>query len=367
MSGNDGNAGTSFGAAWQTIDKARSVVAAGDETRICATGAYTLTTSVTLTASGSVAAGPILWTGANATGTVDGTQATITSATNGLQLFKTGSINLQVWQFLNFTHTAGTRGPAFQASNACQDYLFRNCTFDGVLRAVDGDFVISFSISGLTLTACWIKNCTDIGIYNGGAVATRLFGCVIDNCTNNAIRRGADNDSVILSRCRISNCGSHGFYDSLSRRGALSFEDCDFYQNGGSGVQIDNSTVWLEISNVNNIFTQNAAYGFSIGYNPFTGIINRNNFYYSNTSGPRLNLPVGTSDVTLTGNPYTNAGTGDFSLNNTAGAGAAVRTAGYPGLMPDGTTTGYLDGGVAQHQDSGGSAGMLYIPNLDGV
>lgn len=57
--------------------------------------------------------------------------------------------------------------------------------------------------------------------------------------------------------------------------------------------------------------------------------------------------PAGVGDVTLTGNPFTNGGSNNFALNNTAGAGAAVRGAGNPS---------YLDGGALQHQDAGGSS-----------
>lgn len=60
--------------------------------------------------------------------------------------------------------------------------------------------------------------------------------------------------------------------------------------------------------------------------------------------------------VSLSGNPFTNAGSGDFSLNNTSGAGAACRAAGVPGAFQGGTTTGYLDIGAVQHQDGGGGS-----------
>jgi len=57
--------------------------------------------------------------------------------------------------------------------------------------------------------------------------------------------------------------------------------------------------------------------------------INANNAYGSNTNGARNGIPVGTNDVTLTANPFNNAGSGDFSLNGTAGGGAACKGAGF--------------------------------------
>jgi hypothetical protein len=72
--------------------------------------------------------------------------------------------------------------------------------------------------------------------------------------------------------------------------------------------------------------------------------------------------------VTLTGNPYTNSAGGDFTLNNTAGAGAACRAAGTPGALPGVTQTGKLDLGVFQHADAGGGGGggLLTGPGMAG-
>lgn len=46
--------------------------------------------------------------------------------------------------------------------------------------------------------------------------------------------------------------------------------------------------------------------------------------------------------------------------------GTNLRALGYPGVFPGGLTTGYLDIGAAQRQESG-AAGMLYVPCLQGT
>lgn len=61
--------------------------------------------------------------------------------------------------------------------------------------------------------------------------------------------------------------------------------------------------------------------------------------------------------IALTADPFTNAAGGDFSLNTTAGGGAALRAAGVPG--PLGSNTGYRDVGALQHADSGAAAPTL--------
>ena len=45
-------------------------------------------------------------------------------------------------------------------------------------------------------------------------------------------------------------------------------------------------------------------------------------------------IAAGGTNVTLTGDPFTDAAGGDFSLNSTAGAGAACKGIGYPTVMP---------------------------------
>lgn len=64
-------------------------------------------------------------------------------------------------------------------------------------------------------------------------------------------------------------------------------------------------------------------------------------------------------DVILTGSPYTASGSNDYSLNNTAGAGAAARGAGVPGTWPGGSSTGHFDFGAVQTASSGASAGTV--------
>ena len=64
-------------------------------------------------------------------------------------------------------------------------------------------------------------------------------------------------------------------------------------------------------------------------------------------------------DVVLTGSPYTNAAGNDYSLNNTANAGAAARGAATPGSFLNSSTTGHLDGGAVQTAGSGATGGSL--------
>jgi len=90
---------------------------------------------------------------------------------------------------------------------------------------------------------------------------------------------------------------------------------------------------------------------------------NQNNGYGSNTSGNRSGFAAGPNDFAITAGPFTNSGSGDYSLNATAGGGVACKLAGYPGAFPGGTSTGFLDAGAVQTSGGGGggSTGASYV------
>ena len=122
---------------------------------------------------------------------------------------------------------------------------------------------------------------------------------------------------------------------------------------------------------IGNIMVNNAAYGLSVSSTSVTVPYQDSNAFYNNTSGNKQNVTSRASqgsanppylpanDVTLSGDPFTNAAGGDFSLNNTAGAGASLRNSSVPRAWGT-TTTGYPDFGAVQHQDPGAT---IVYPN----
>ena len=157
-------------------------------------------------------------------------------------------------------------------------------------------------------------------------------------------------------RCIAAKNKAGGTYNGFNLDAALSnttMNGCVAYDNSGSGVALTGT--YESALMLNNILALNGGYGITFGTTQRNAAPVWNyNAFYSNTSGARNNVTAGANDVTLTGDPFTNGASGDFSLNNTAGAGAACRAAGYPGVFINGLTTGYIDLGAAQHQDSGG-------------
>ncbi len=82
---------------------------------------------------------------------------------------------------------------------------------------------------------------------------------------------------------------------------------------------------------INNIFAENNQYGIEKGA-AFEQLFEDYNAFYFNNQGEVLNVPNrGANDVTLSGDPFTDAANKDFSLDNVAGQGAACRDAGVDG------------------------------------
>jgi hypothetical protein len=100
--------------------------------------------------------------------------------------------------------------------------------------------------------------------------------------------------------------------------------------NAGDGIYVDGENqeenTWLVC---NNLITSNGGYGINAQTTWHEQGIFDYNAYYNNTSGLRNNLTAGPNDVTLTADPYTSESTDDYTLNATAGGGAACKDAGY--------------------------------------
>jgi len=75
-SGSDAAAGTSVGTAWATISYANSNTSAGDTVLVMADGTHNVSSALTLAAA-------VNWVGANSSGVVDGTLATIAGTGTG--------------------------------------------------------------------------------------------------------------------------------------------------------------------------------------------------------------------------------------------------------------------------------------------
>lgn len=358
--GNDTTGDGSAGNPYATPGKAGSVMAGGDVLRIRA-GTYNAPTNTSNVAGGYLtppagsAGAPTVVEGYNST---PGDLDDVNDWSNSPVLRATGTINWLI--------------------NIPNNYVFtRNISINGNALATYG-----LNAGGTNLVLANLKSAgagnTGFNVASGGAAISffrclasgtvtgfGLNGYVVDlaDCIatgNTAAGFNASNNYVVtFSRC-IAHANAGGSTDGFTLTGNVwgsRLSACVSYNNGRDGVRFADAGSAAAASVLNCILAQNGGYGLNSAVTNWSAgpcpTFDRNGFY-SNTSGARNQLPAGTNDVTCSGNPFTNAAAGDFSLNATAGAGAALRAAGFPGVMPGGLTTGYADIGAAQHQDAGG-------------
>ena len=367
--GSDSNGGTSQVDAKQTLGAGIALLSSpGDILYVKNNGSYVLTSTNTMNKIGTSTGGRYRIEGYTTTpGARDG-RPTITSSTNSVILFSLTPSSYCDFVHLKLTHTAATRGAAFEANGGAnsQNNRWIDCVIDGCANGIKGG---TSAFTTNVIERCEIKNCTGSGCLVSG----NYTGCWIhDNAGYGINVSYAD---FCIENCIISGNTNHGFYDST---GAGSSETMlisgnTFYNNNGDGIRQNSDYARMPWLIKNNVFYSNAGYGINLVNLNTSGKIDgcprtiMYNAYGSNTSGATNGVESSeTGAVTLTGDPFTNAGSGDFSLNNTAGAGAALRAAGFPGTMPGGTTTGYHDIGVAQHADpaSSGTPVRVVIQNI---
>lgn len=291
----------------------------------------------------------------------DGGKATITLSTNvGLNGFDIQTGGWVVENFIiNCNSLATSTGIFAESTNAmirnCKISNFKtaginasntlwtivNCEITGGLSGATAGIVTS---SSGVIANCYVHDNVCTGMNLGQQTA--VVNCVVTNST------GTNNDGILVGNSSaVVNNVSHG------------------HNRYGLNMNAGNSVFYLK----NNILSSNGSYGLrlatSAGYPAdfqWDG-----NAYYNNTTGTRLNADdTGTTnaingvspytnslDVILTANPFTNSASGDFTLNNTAGGGAACRGHGIPGAMPGLSQVGYMDMGAFQAQATSTSSG----------
>ena len=302
----------------------------------------------------------------------------ITSATanvaSGCVTIPAQTASANVGKLIGYSSSRGDLGrPTLQASGIS--------TFS-ILTVGTGNSVENLIIDGASLVSsrgivasngrafnCKVVNCSNFGIFNGDALYCEVTGCTGAN--NAGIQ--AVNTFRCVSHDNTSSC--NGFQPS---GGGSVCVDCIAYGNNIGFTDNSNFVRWINCTSY-----ANASHGFNLstgtgnaGSNLYNCLSygNTGDDLHSNTNVQHYayNVFVGKAvvgsvtvigSVTLTADPFTNASGHDFSLNTTAGGGAAVRAAGLPGPFPGISTTGYLDGGAVQHQDpvSGGSMVMARV------
>lgn len=216
-------------------------------------------------------------------------------------------------------------------------------------------FVVASSRIVSKCIGCWADNCTTGFSLGNQGVAYACYSSTASGGTG-FVCGGGGGSGVVLNS--IAGGGSLGFTGGGSGNsfGAVMISNVA-YGTSSHGFSFDGTLGAALVQN--NVAYGCGGYGFRDTTSDSLFLARGNNAYGSNSSGNLSNVPPGLGDVILTADPFTNAAAGDFSLNTTAGGGAACRAAGFPGVFPGGLTTGHLDIGAVQHEDTPGGSSLI--------
>lgn len=268
------------------------------------------------------------------------------------------------------TTGAGAAGDGWL--NGLNGYSLANMTFDGTgttgaavgvtnsgaIEFVSNVLAKNYSGGGFSLSA----GSTYLEAYNNGStgIAGPCNYCYSHKNTGSGFVTGAQS-APIQNSISVNNTVSGfniGYHSGVLNSIAFGNTGDGFV---GSSLQSDNF--------IGNISASNGGWGLNCsgGQTPYSrSFMIDYNAYHNNTSGTVTGgCTLGTHDVVISGSASTtpfnqteannkSETSPDWTLNNTAGAGALVRGTGAPGIMPGVfTTASYRDFGPLQHQDTG--------------
>jgi hypothetical protein len=317
-------------------------------------GTYTITTALS---------GPnfrYILSGYNAAHGDMGTKPLVTTSTNSTELLQfSNSSSRPTIVNVSFSTTAGTPAAGVAQLTAAPIFgpIFISCKFSGFTNA------LAFNVSGahvsvpsLTMVGVEITASTGVGVLvDSGAVT--CIGCWVHGNTGDGMSdtgtTSVQAETYYFVANSIFSANANGISATVSPD-TIQVQSSDFVSNTAAGLNLVSGS---GIQAVNSIFYNNTTYGINVQTaNSSFSSYAYNNAYGSNGTAANRNIQE-TGKITLTANPFTS---GNFGLNATAGGGAALKAAGYPGAFPGGSTTGYLDVGAVQSQATSSSTAYAF-------
>lgn len=361
VAGGGAHDGSSEANAWTLEEAIAAPVGAGVRVNV-KSGTYTLTAARTLPAGTSE--NPIEWRGYNSTigdlltigrdastglltdtnfPVIDCTASyrltngaytslknlTITSAINEATLTNSAQSATTYRCKLINTHANGAAARAFSCTSIYGTGTDCDCVISSTSASASVVFLGRSNATGCRVWHAGSPNAGSTGI-NVDGIGSNCFGCVIHNI------------GVAIRLTGTSSAAVHNSWYNVTN-GVL--------VNGDSGAVILGNVGW-----------SHSGYGI-IGTTSSGNPLIVGNALGSYTSGRIDTSTLGSiieeiEGITLTADPFTNSGSGDFTLNNTSGGGVLCRAA---STLWD----GHRDLGAMQHQESSGG-GAIGGGNLNG-
>lgn len=324
-----------MGGALATLSGANSASVSGNTIWIQNTNAHTITTAVAFSATTISVKGYVSSRG-------DSGVAEINCATNSINLISLSNCSFSNFWNIKFKHTAVTRGNGvILVTTVSRGLLFYNCEWDGCNIGIRGDGASGATTTNeLTLIKCNFHNSIGQGVAITGSASFIISLCSFHDNGGAGCDGGTVNNSVgftsVVHSLFYNNGGTAGLQIPGGANGTdvvCYAEGNVFWNNVGAGLKVNNGNVqaFTRLFAQNNISGLNTTYGIDVTATTGAELaFGDYNAYYSNTTAPNRNFVAGSHEVTLSGNPFNNSASGDFTLNGTAGAGAACKQAGYP-------------------------------------
>jgi parallel beta helix pectate lyase-like protein len=356
-----------IGGALDTITTSLLFNTAGNIIFVKATGTNTITASIVLnnnqTPSATVPMSQII--GYTTTRTDNG-RATIQASTNsGITMLGGGNAGWVIRNFVldcNSLTTCTSLGPNFytEVSNV-KAMNFTSCGLCAGQGGSNGSTTTDSEITG------GVSGCI-AGIENTSGLSSIERNWIHDNSCLGIL----SNDSTsILFNVISNNVGvtTDGIQTGSSR--GLTIMNNTIYKSGRHGINVAQGELGIGGNIRNNILSDNGGFGI-VGANvagwpaqPWWD----GNFYFNNTSGTRHFMDdtgtvnpingaapyVNTLDVIGSATPFTSAGTNNYTLNSTAGGGAAAKGTASPGALPGLSQTGSMSFGALQPTTAAGA------------
>lgn len=275
-----------------------------------------------------------------------GARRKITQTVDGRALTVNG--NAYHWRIenLKFENSYGV-GKTSLSSGIYQTQSFghiqiRNCVFGDPTNTLYSAWYRTGGTQYPNWVNCEFQHCTYSAMYSGVQITDTpgnftVLGCHFHNNQNN-IDVGADTNYRIMYS--VFDGGGSGVYLNASIGGYQLLLLNNVFRNWtAAAVDLANADNTRGLIALNNIFagsgssvvwrgnaTQTPAY---VDYNAYYNVGTK----FDVVAGLRKYLE-GRNDIDLTADPFTDAANDDYSLNDTAGGGAALKGTGYPGFHP---------------------------------
>lgn len=317
----------------------------------------------TMSSTGNVAAGRInldimscTWIGYNATREDNGTKPIFAAGANTMTPVTLARADYWFQNFeIHATGRTGCTGMTLGGSSGSGDCWVYRCKVHTCQSVGIGDasaatsHIIGCEVTGITGGAAAIN------LSQGG---TLVVGCYVHDNTVTGVVVNAN--ARVISTISETNTGGtdrHGFNANAN---AAAFINCVAYGNAGHGF------AGCSTSHLINCVAEGQTGATRIGFdNSATDGVMLNCGVYNNTTN--VSVTTGRNvqgTLTGTGSFFTDAAGGDFTLNNTASAGAILRSTGFPASLPGATGTSAGDVGTFQVAAAGGA--VMFHPGMSG-